>query len=338
LKIKLSVLDQSPISEGSSANDAFAQTARLAQETEKLGYHRFWVSEHHFSNSLAGSSPEVLITHLAARTSKLRIGSGGVMLPHYSPYKVAENFRVLEALYPGRIDLGVGRAPGGLPLVKQALQEGKEPGGDRYPEQLDDLIGYLHDSLNEDHPYGGLLATPVVPSAPDIWLLGSGREGARIAALKGAAFAFAQFINGEEKIGIEAMQAYRRNFQPSKLGDKPRSLVAVFAVCAETEEQAQMISTSFDLSTLMALQGIRPEGVPSIEKAQNYAYSAYDTYLIRQNRKRMIVGTKEQIKQKILDLSEAYETDEFMIVTVTYRFEDKLNSYRLLADTFGLYD
>lgn len=336
MKIELSVLDQSPISEGSTASEAFAETACLAQEAEKLGFNRFWVSEHHFSSSLAGSSPEVLISHLAARTSTLRIGSGGVMLPHYSPYKVAENFRVLEALYPGRIDLGVGRAPGGLPLVTQALQEGKELGVNYYPEQLDDLTGYLHDSLDEAHPFGGLLATPLVASAPDIWLLGSNGDSARLAARKGAAFAFAQFINGDEEMGIEAMHTYFENFQPSQLGDAPRSLVAIFAVCAETEEQAQQIATSLDLSILMTLQGMRPEGVPSMEKAQNFAYSSHDKYLIRQNRKRMIIGTKEQIKQKILDLSEAYETNEFMIVTITYRFEDKLNSYRLLADAFGL--
>ncbi|UFJ40991.1 LLM class flavin-dependent oxidoreductase [Brevibacillus humidisoli] len=334
--VSLSVLDQSPIPEGSTPSEALAQTARLAQEVEKLGYRRFWVSEHHFTYSLAGSSPEVLISHLAAKTEKLRIGSGGVMLPHYSPYKVAENFRVLEALYPGRIDLGLGRAPGGMPLATRALQEGKQIGIDRYPDQLDDLIAYLHDSLGENHPFAGLVATPVIPTAPDIWLLGSSGESARLAAERGAAFAFAQFINGQQDVGVEAMKTYSRHFRPSVLAEKPRSMVAVFAICAETEEEAERVASSLDLSILLIEQGGGHKGVPSVEAAQSYPYTTYDQYRIKANRQRMIVGTKEQVKRRILELCEAYNTEECMVVTITHDFEARLQSYRLLAEAFDL--
>lgn len=333
--IQLSALDQSPIPEGSTASEALAQTARLAQELEKLGYQRFWVSEHHFTYNLAGSSPEVLIAHLGARTEKIRIGSGGVMLPHYSSFKVAENFRLLEALYPNRIDLGVGRAPGGMPLASRALQEGKISGVDQYPEQLDDLIAYLHDALPKDHPFAGLQATPIIPTVPELWLLGSSGESAKLAAKRGAAFAFAHFINGQG--GTEAMQWYQRYFQPSIVGEGPKSMVAIFVVCAETEEEANRVASSLDLSLLLLEKGAGSKGgVPSVERALQYPYSEYDRYRIEENRNRMIVGTPDQVKQQILKLSQEYNTKEFMIATMTHEFEAKLKSYQLLAKAFGL--
>ncbi|GAB6463767.1 MULTISPECIES: LLM class flavin-dependent oxidoreductase [unclassified Bacillus cereus group] len=332
--IKLSVLDQSPISDGSTAAKAFSHTVTLAQEVEKLGYTRFWVSEHHNSVSLAGSSPEILISHIAAKTERMRVGSGGVMLPHYSPYKVAENFRVLEALYPNRIDLGVGRAPGGMPIATRALQEGKMLSLDQYPEQIADVAMYLHDQVPENHHYANLKATPVIPTSPDMWLLGSSGESAKIAAQQGASFAFAQFINGYG--GPEVMEAYQKQFQPSYLGDKPKSIVAIFVICGETTEEAEKIASSLDLSILLLEQGKRTTGTPSIETAQNYSYSAYDLFRIKENRQRMIVGDPSSVKEQIVNLSKAYNTDEFMIVTITHRFEDKLNSYRLLANAFNL--
>lgn len=294
--IKLSVLDQSPISDGSTATQAFSHTVTLAQEVEKLGYTRFWVSEHHNSVSLAGSSPEILISHIAAKTERMRVGSGGVMLPHYSPYKVAENFRVLEALYPNRIDLGVGRAPGGMPIATRALQEGKMVSLDQYPEQIADVAMYLHDQVPENHHYANLKATPVIPTSPDMWLLGSSGESAKIAAQQGASFAFAQFINGYG--GPEVMEAYQKQFQPSYLGDKPKSIVAIFVICGETNEEAEKIASSLDLSILLLEQGKRTTGTPSIETAQNYSYSTYDLFRIKENRQRMIVGDPSSVKEK----------------------------------------
>ncbi|MDB5056028.1 MAG: hypothetical protein JWM44_4078 [Bacilli bacterium] len=333
--VKLSVLDQSPISDGSNAVSALANTARLAREVEKLGYHRFWVSEHHSAATLAGSSPEVLIAHLASQTSTLRVGSGGVMLPHYSSYKVAENFRLLEALYPNRIDLGLGRAPGGMPLATRALQEGKlKHGIDLYPEQLDDLIDFLHDSLEDNHRFAGLEAMPVIETAPEFWLLGSSGDSAKLAAQRGAGFAFAQFINGEG--GVDAMNGYLQQFQPSILGEKPQTLVAIFAVCAETDEEANRLASSLDLSILMREKGEKPQwkGTPSVQQALDYPYTSYDRVRIKANRNRMIVGNQAQVKVQIMKLSEDYHTTEFMIVTITHDFKAKLNSYQLLAEAF----
>ncbi|OXM83577.1 LLM class flavin-dependent oxidoreductase [Paenibacillus rigui] len=332
--MRLSVLDQSPVAVGSNAVEALANTGRLAEETEKLGYHRFWVSEHHFTASLAGSSPEVLISHLAARTTRLRIGSGGVMLPHYSAYKVAENFRLLEALYPGRIDLGLGRAPGGMPLATQALQEGKARGIDRYPEQMDDLIAYLHDSLPDTHPLADLRAMPLIDTVPELWLLGSSGESAKLAAERGAGFAFAHFINGYG--GAEEMRAYRRSFQPSVVGGKPRSLVAIHAFCGETEEEADEMASSLDLTLLLREKNRQTAGVATVAMARNYPYSEYDRSRIEDNRRRMIVGTPEQVKERLQQLAEQYEADEMMIVTITHSMEAKLKSYRLLAEAFQL--
>jgi luciferase family oxidoreductase group 1 len=331
----LSVLDQSPIPEGKNAVEALADTTRFAQETEKMGYHRFWVSEHHFTQSLAGSSPEVLISHLAAKTSRMRIGSGGVMLPHYSPYKVAENFKVLEALYPNRIDLGVGRAPGGMPLATRALQEGKKTlGHDTYPEQLKDLIIYLYDLTEENEKFPGRLATPQIETAPELWLLGSSGGSASLAAEYGAGYSFAQFINGAG--GEEVTRYYREHFRPSRVNQKPRTMVSIFAVCGETEEEAEKLASSLDLSLLLIEKGEARGGIPSVETALNYPYDAFDRFRIKENRKRVVVGDPAHVKEKILRLSEAYQADEVMLVSIMHDFEAKLKSYRLIAEAFGM--
>lgn len=270
--ISLSILDQSPVAEGSTPETALQQTVELAKMAEKLGYKRFWVSEHHFSRNLAGSSPEVLMSYLAAKTEKIRIGSGGVMLPHYSAYKVAENFRVLEGLAPGRIDAGLGRAPGGMPIASMALQGRR--GADRYPEQIGDLVTYLYDQADEHHRFPNLTASPKVGSAPDVWLLGSSGESAGLAAQVGASYTFAQFINGEG--GEDAVRLYKERFKPSILGDQPRSTVAVFVLCAETEEAAERLAKSLDYSLLANEQGMVTEGFPSLDTALSYQYSPYE--------------------------------------------------------------
>ncbi|MFC7440805.1 LLM class flavin-dependent oxidoreductase [Laceyella putida] len=332
--IKLSVLDQSPIPEGKSAVEALADTTRLAQEAEKLGYRRFWVSEHHFTRSLAGSSPEVLISHLGAKTETIRVGSGGVMLPHYSPYKVAENFKVLEALYPNRIDLGLGRAPGGMPLATRALQEGKRVNVDQYAQQLDDLITYIYDLGEKHERFPGIVATPTIETAPEMWMLGSSGGSALLAAERGVGYAFAQFINGEG--GADVVKFYREHFQPSLCNQKPQTMLAIFAICGETEEEAERLASSLDLALLLIEKGESGHGIPSVETALNYRYSPFDRYRIQENRKRMIVGSKEQVREQILALGLEYETDEIMIVSLIHDFEAKLRSYRLLAEAFGL--
>ncbi|NQD66768.1 LLM class flavin-dependent oxidoreductase [Bacillus haikouensis] len=330
MPIKLSVLDQSPISEGMSPQEALQHTVELARFVEKLGFTRFWVSEHHDSPSLAGSSPEVLIAHLAQNTAKIRVGSGGVMLPHYSSYKVAENFRLLEGLNPDRIDLGLGRAPGGMPMASMALSDGKHRDVNRYPEQIDELLGYLTDSLPDSHPYQGLTAAPKIRTMPEVWMLGSSPSSAMLAAQKGLPYTFAQFINGEG--GPQYTQAYRNNFVPSDYLDKPKNTVAVFTICADTDEEAERVASSIDLSLIMLEQGMSSNGTPSPEKAAAYQYSPFEMARVRENRKRMIVGNPEKVRREILQLSEDYQADEIMLVSITYDFKDKIKSFQLIAE------
>ena len=329
MAIKLSILDQSPISEGSNAMETLQQTAQLARKAEEWGYTRFWVSEHHDTTRLAGSSPEILISHLASVTSTIRVGSGGVMLPHYSAYKVAENFKLLEALYPGRIDAGIGRAPGGMPRATYALHNGNYRDVNKFPEQVDDLLMYLHDTIPEDHPYHGLKATPVTESIPPVWMLGSSPDSGMLAAEKGLPYMFAQFINGEG--GPSYVDQYRKQFQPSAYLQQPEQAVAVFFACAETEEEAERIISSLDLSKVMQAQGMPFIGTPSPEKALAYRYSHYEEMLRLDNRKRMIVGTPKTVRAQIEKLAEAYQADEVMLAMIAFDFQDKLRSYELIA-------
>ncbi|WP_163114702.1 LLM class flavin-dependent oxidoreductase [Bacillus safensis] len=331
--MKLSILDQSPLIGGATPAEALKQTVELAKQAEKWGYHRFWVSEHHFSNRLAGSSPEVLLGHLSAVTSHIRIGSGGVMLPHYSAYKVAENFRVLEALAPGRIDLGIGRAPGGMPISSIALHHGERKRlGDQYPEQVEELKVYLHDLADECYLLPHLTASPKVETAPEVWMLGSSGGSARLAAKAGAGYTFALFINGEG--GEDSVEQYINRFEPSVFGDQPRVSLAVFVLCAETEEQAEKLAVSLDLSLLANEQGLNLEGFPSYEEAQSYSYSPYEQKRVAANRQRMVIGTPVSVKKQLTTLAKAYRTDELIAVTITHHMQDRLTSYRLLKEAF----
>ncbi|MBT2713604.1 LLM class flavin-dependent oxidoreductase [Pseudomonas sp. ISL-88] len=331
--ISLSILDQSPVSEGRSAESALQGTVRLAQAAEELGYKRFWVSEHHFSKRLAGSSPEVLISHIAAKTSRIRVGSGGVMLPHYSAYKVAENFRVLEGLTPGRIDLGLGRAPGGMPIASWALNDGSKRNADQYPQQIRELTMYLHDLADDNHRFPNLTASPHITTAPDVWLLGSSGESALLSAETGAGYMFAHFINGDG--GESTTAQYKRRFKPSVLGQEPKAAVAVFVLCADTEEKAEELASVLDYTLLAGEQGLPLNGVPAYETVRGNSYSPYEQRRIADNRNRMIIGTKQQVKNQLLALTKAYGTEEIMAVTITHQFEDKLHSYRLLREAFA---
>ncbi|SDK18963.1 LLM class flavin-dependent oxidoreductase [Sediminibacillus albus] len=326
--VRLSILDQSAIPRGGNAREALANTVTLAQAAEQLGYHRFWISEHHLE-TLAHSSPEVLIPHIAANTSTIRIGSGGVMLPHYSAYKVAENFRLLEALYPGRIDLGVGRAPGGIPLATMALQENNHSHGDSYPQQIEDLIHYLTGSTNENHRYRGLKAMPEIDTVPELWLLGSSGGSAGLASGQGISYAFAQFISGQH--GGSVVQSYQRQFRPSTIQQQPQALAAFFMVCAETDEEAEWQARSMDLQMLRIARGEAGEGIIPPEEAAQYEFSPYELQHIRENRKRMLVGSPHTILRQLQQLSDEYGTEEFMLAAMSYYFEDKLEGYQLLA-------
>lgn len=328
MALRFSILDQSPVSENSNPREALQQTAALAQSAEKWGYTRFWVSEHHDTQTLAGSSPEILISHLGAMTKTIRLGSGGVMLPHYSSFKIAENFKLLEALYPGRIDAGVGRAPGGMPRASLALNEGRARNVDRFPDQIDELSMYLSDSIPKDHLYYGMKATPLTESQPPIWILGSSMTSALLAADKCLPYMFAHFINGEG--GQDYTRIYRERFE-SEENAQPYIGFAIFVVCQETEEEAERVASSLDLALSMSAQGMPSKGTPPPEKAQVYEYTKFEKLLVVENRRRMIVGTPEQVGDLLEGIANEYQADEVMLVSIAYDFNDKLKTFELVA-------
>ena len=332
--LRLGVLDQSPIRAGGTPADALAESIELAKHVERLGYGRYWLAEHHASAGLAGPSPEIMIARIAAETSRIRVGSGGVMLPHYSPYKVAENFRVLETLYPGRIDLGIGRAPGSDFPTSRALAYGSPVGADYFPNMVQDLDGFLHDSLPTDHPFARIRALPKTDGAPPIWMLGSSDYGGAYAAHFGIAFSFAHFINPHG--GEQVVHAYFEKFQPSLRLDRATANIGVFVVCADTDEDAERIAATRDLQRLRADQG-RHGPMPSIEEATGYEYSAPERERIRYNRARTVVGGPEKVKAELLALAARYGVDEVVVITNVYNFADRLRSYELLAHAVGLH-
>lgn len=341
--VTLSVLDQSPIRKGGSAAEAFANTIDLAKQAERLGYSRYWLAEHHNTSSFAGSAPEVLIAAVAAATNHIRVGSGGVMLPHYSPLKVAECFRVLETLYPGRIDLGVGRAPGGDMRTTRALQPGPQAYDvGVFPQQVELLRQFLEDAMGlhgeeggfpADHPYVGLHATPRGPGMPALWMLGSGGDGAIIAAQLGLAYCFAHFIN--QDAGTQPLELYRRNFRPSRDNASPRGSIAVSVTVADTEEEAKRIASSRNLWVMHLLQN-RAGSFPSIEEALAYPYTDQDRVMLRAIEQRSITGSPENVRGKLLARGEAHGVDDFVILTITYDPKDRVRSYELLAEAMGL--
>jgi luciferase family oxidoreductase group 1 len=264
----------------------------------------------------------------------MRVGTGGVMLSHYSALKVAEQFRMLETLYPGRIDLGIGRAPGSDYATARALAHGPGALGiEEFPRQIHDLLAFLRDAVPDGHPFAGISAQPRGATMPELWLLGSSDQSALYAAYFGCAFSFAHFIT--DRHGPEIMAAYRAQFRPSEWYQKPVGSVGVAAICAETDAQAQRIALSRDLSRLRMDQGLRGP-VPSIEEAEAYDYSREERLRIAFNRQRQVIGDPAQCKEKLLALGAAYGVDEFVIVTITYDFEARLESYELLAREFGL--
>jgi luciferase family oxidoreductase group 1 len=329
--LRLGVLDQSPVRSGGAVADALHETLELAELCDRLGYHRYWLAEHHSTPGLAGSSPEVLIGQVAARTSRIRVGSGGVMLQHYSSLKVAESFRVLETLFPGRIDLGIGRAPGSDQLTARALRVDGSP--DYFPQQVSDLVGFLHGALPPGHVYAHVIAMPTGPTAPEVWLLGSSDASAAVAAHFGTGFSFAHFINQEG--GAEIARAYRRQFRPSEWLEAPRASVAVFVVCADTEAEAQRLAKSRELFIVRLYTG-RAGRYPSIEEAETYPYTERELAILRHAQQRTVAGTPERVRERLEALAADYEADELVVVTITHDPKARRRSYELLAKVFGL--
>jgi luciferase family oxidoreductase group 1 len=331
--MRLSVLDQSPVISGHTPAQAVHETIRLVKAAEQLGFHRYWLAEHHALAALADPCPEILVARVAAETSRIRVGTGGVLLPYYSPFKVAEQFRMLEALYPGRIDLGIGRAPGGDQVTALAIGEGRYPGAERFPEQVQYLVAYLDGTLPPEHPFAGVKVMPAGPAAPQVWLLGSSDYSGALAAQLGLRFAFAHFISAEG--GDAVMREFRRRYQPSQREPDPQTLLCVFVICAETVEEAERLAASITLRRLNTDHGVNAP-VPNHEEARTYPYTEADRRRIAHHRRRVVLGTPEMVHARLLELREQFQADELMAITITGDYDSRLRSYELLAGAFSL--
>lgn len=332
-KIPLSVLDQSPICAGRGVTDALNETFALAQLSEQLGYSRFWVSEHHASNGLVGVSPEVLLARIGAETNSIRIGSAGVMLPHYSPYKVAENFKLLGAMYPGRIDCGVGRAPGGHQNVAAALRYGSPLGPEYFPTKVADLDALLRDVAPPTPGLERVRAMPTIATAPELWMLGSSEDSAHLAARMGLPYSVAYFINPTASDDI--LRIYRREFRPSANAEKPYASLGVFVLCAETEAEARRIERSRGLWLLGVYTGV-DQPIPTVETAASYPYTEQDQSLLGKFIRAAAIGTPTQVKEQLQVMVERFDADELVVATVAHDFAARCRSYELLADVWGL--
>jgi luciferase family oxidoreductase group 1 len=330
----VSVLDQSPISEGSTGAEALANTLDLAGLADELGYHRYWVAEHHGGPMLASASPEALIGPIASATERIRVGSGGVMLPHYSPYKVAETFSVLAALYPGRIDLGIGRASGTDPLTTFALQrDRRDTAPDDFPQQFAELLAYFEDTLPDDHPFKRLASTlPGRPELPAVWLLGSSLQSAIWAAQLGIPYAFADFINPE---GSQIAAVYRERFTADGRLRAPRTAVAAWILCAESDEEAQHLASSSRM-TLTLLRRGRLIPVPPPEQAIAFLKAEGKQTGGHPPGRRGIVGSPATVRPRIDELVAEYGAEELIVVTITYDHAARRRSYELIAQALDL--
>ena len=332
--IRLSVLDQSTASKGRTEDTAIRETLELARHCDALGYHRYWLSEHHNSGSIVGTAPEILMAAIAATTARIRVGSAGVMLPHYSALKVAEQFRVLEAIAPGRIDLGIGRAPGSDQMTSYALNLNPQNVLEQFPRQVQELQHWVSGTpLPEGHPFHRIVAQPTGPSSPEMWVLGSSDYGAQLAAYFGLPYAFAYFFS--EGTGVEqALELYRKNYRPSENNPKPIATICVWALAADTEEQALHQFKTRERAIIDRKQGIRLPLI-SPEEAER-PYSSAEIATAAKLRRKAIVGSTEQVVTRLTELAKSLELDELVVVTWTYDPAPRHRSYELLAQAFRL--
>jgi luciferase family oxidoreductase group 1 len=333
--VKLSVIDQSPVSAGFTSADALHNTIELARLTDRLGYSRYWIAEHHAIPALASPAPEILIDRVAAVTSAIRVGSGAVLLPHYSPLKVAETFRVLHALYPDRIDLGIGRAPGGTPLDSYALRRDRDSRlpGDDFPKLLVELLAWLHGGFPADHPFNRIAITPAMPGAPTVWLLGSSLWSASAAAQLGLPYAFAHFIDPMPTRA--ALEHYRSHFIPAD-GSQPQTILALTVICAETDDEAERLASSARLFRRRAVRGdLRAIPTPEEALAELGPRGAEPTNDAGEW-PRYLIGGPERVRTQLIDMASQLAVDELMVVTIVHDHRARMRSYELLAEAFDL--
>jgi luciferase family oxidoreductase group 1 len=326
-RVPLSVLDLVPVGEGSTPADALANSVLLAQLVEELGYHRLWVAEHHNMPGIGSSSPPVLIAHLAASTSTIRVGAGGVMLPNHASLVVAEQFGMLEALHPGRVDLGIGRAPGTDAVTAAALRRGGNLAADDFPEQLRDLLQFF------DGTYPRIIAMPGRGYRPALWMLGSSDYSAQVAGLLGLPFSFAHHFASHATMG--ALAAYRATFRPSSDLGAPYTMIGVPVICADTSERARWLAASNQLSFVRLRQG-RPTALPTPEEAAEYVFTPSERALLQSWTAPQIIGDPGEVRAGLTELVARTEVDELMITTTTHNPVDRRHSYELVAQAWGL--
>jgi luciferase family oxidoreductase group 1 len=330
MNLKLSILDQSLVTKGLPASEALAQTVEMARLAERLGYTRFWVSEHHNLAAIAGSAPEILMVKLADATRQIRIGSGGIMLPNHSALKVAENFRLLEALFPGRIDLGIGRAPGGDRVTAYLLNPSNDFSEESYRQQLDSLQLFFTDTAGTEQ--GRVLAIPQAATVPDQWMLSSSGGSSKIAAEYGMGLAVAKFINGD--VGPEVVSEYRQHFQPSAAFPEPHAILSVIVLCADTPQQALQMRKVLDYRFIQMERG-NFNSLSSYEEIRDYQFSDMELLRIRANASRVISGTPDIVKSELEKLAASFGVDEIVVTTMA-DYEARRRSFELLAEAFAL--
>ncbi len=338
-KLRLSVLDQSPVSTGSTPADALQRSIDLARHVDALGYNRFWMSEHHAMETLACSVPEIMLARIGAETKRIRIGSGGIMLPHYTPLKVAETFQTLHALYPDRIDLGIGRAPGGGPVESMALKrDRKAPMLDDFPDQVSELLAFLKHDFPANHPFSRILVSPKMPGGPDVWMLGSSMWSSAAAAEFGLPYAFAHFFSPVNTRA--AIEAYQRSFVAGDGRTAPEAMAAVGVICAETQEEAEFLASSVRLLQLRIRQGDRRPVASPDEALRELKLFGMGSFAQSQTMEegefpRYFVGTPDRVKSDLLHMSGALGIGELVVNTIVWDHAARLRSYDLLAQAFS---
>lgn len=332
MALPLSILDLTPVPSGSSPSDAIHNSLDLARQADRWGYTRYWVAEHHNTPGMACPAPEVMIGHIAGVTERIRVGSGGVMLPNHSPLHVAESFRLLEALHPGRVDLGIGRAPGTDGVTAFALRRGQVDAND-FPNQLAELFAFAGDGFPDDHAYRSVSAEPAEVSLPPVWILGSSDFGAQVAAAYGLGFAFARHLN--PRGAPDALRLYRDRFQPSAMLTEPRTILTISAIAADSTERAEELALSLGLGVVRMRQGQHGK-LPSPEEAASHEWSDWEQDQLRRYRRAQVLGTADQVRDSIQIIVDETGADEVMLMTSVHAHVARLRSYELIAQACGL--
>ncbi|WP_010647429.1 LLM class flavin-dependent oxidoreductase [Oceanobacillus massiliensis] len=328
--MKLSILDQAPVSSGRSSREALEATIQLAKIADKIGYTRYWVAEHHDLDGLASPAPDILLGIIGSQTERIRIGAGAVLLPNYKPYNIAERYNLLATMYPNRIDLGLGRAPGGSAEVSMALAGNFLEKVREMPERLDELVHFLRNDFPEDNLFSKVTAAPFPEVAPVPWLLGTSEKSALLAAEKGLPYVYGHFMSDQN--GPEIMKSYYNNVKRQN----PQAFVTVSVVCAETTEEAEEIAKSNLLWQVQQSKGEGKNGVPALQEAKTYPYTDEERGTMEKMKNNQIIGNPEFVRKELEGLQKAYGVDEFMIVTITHDYQTRMKSYQLLAEAFQL--